>query len=87
MAEIPFEGFQVDDTKARAMAEGLDAALTIARAAEHRIAEELAALGIVAARVILRSKIQRSPEQVLRAWADYTAAQVRAMAAAGGQGS
>ncbi len=84
MAEIPLEGFQVDTTKAQAMADAIEAVFRQADQAGPRTPDKLAALGIAAALVILRSKLQRSPEEVARKLADYIAAQVRAIGAAGG---
>jgi len=83
VADIPLEGFQLDTVKAQAMADAVDVVLKQADQAGPRPADKLAALGIVAALVILRSKMQRSPEDVARRLADYIVAQVRALGAAG----
>ncbi len=87
MPQIPLEGFQVDTVKAQAMADAIAATFAQADIAGPRTPDKLAALGIAAALVILRSKLQRSPEEVARKLADYIVAQVRAIGAAGTPGS
>jgi hypothetical protein len=79
--EIPFEGFKVDSGRAEAIADACDAVLKQAALAQPSTADQLAGLGIAVALVILRSKVQRSPEDVTARLAAYIVAQVRAIAA------
>ncbi len=74
MAEpVDFPGFHYDDGKAEAMADALSATLAQARLAQVTVPDQLAALGIVAARLIVSSRLKTAPQKATQALADFTA--------------
>ena len=71
---VEFPGFAYDDGKAEAMADALAATLAHARLAEITGPDQLAALGIAAARIIAESHLRNSPGRVTRALAAFIVA-------------
>ncbi len=74
MAEIPFEGFKVDQGKANAIADAIRAVLRQASLLDVATADQLAALGIVAAETIVASKLRGVPELASQRLATYVVA-------------
>ncbi len=70
--ELP--GFSYDDGKAEAMADALAATLAQARLAEVTLPDQLAALGIMAARLIATSRLKTAPGRATEAVAAFTLA-------------
>ncbi len=70
--ELP--GFAYDDGKAEAMADALAATLVQARLAEVTLPDQLAALGIVTARLIAGSRLRTTPQRAVSAVAAFTIA-------------
>lgn len=77
--EIVFAGFKYDVGKANAMADAIMAVLAQADLTQPTVPDKLAGLGIAAALVIVRSKVQRAPGQVASALATYITDQVAAL--------
>ncbi len=67
-------GFAYDDGKAEAMADALAATLAQARLADVTVPDQLAALGIMAARLIAGSRLRTTPQRATSAVAAFTIA-------------
>lgn len=80
MPEVPFPGFHYDIGKADAMADAIDALLKQADATLATVPDKLAALGIVAALLITRSRLKSAPKAAADALAAYIESQVEALA-------
>lgn len=87
VTEVPFEGFAYDVGKAEAMADAIDAVFKQADLAGPSAPDKLAALGIAAALVIIRTRLKTAPKLAADRLAAYIVAQVNALAAPGQPGS
>jgi hypothetical protein len=74
LAEIPFEGFKVDQGRAAAIADAIRAVLRQATMLDVSTPDQLAALGIVAAETIVASKLAGVPELAAQRLATYVVA-------------
>ncbi len=83
MPEIPLEGYAIDTQRAQAMADAIDVVFQQADRVGPRPSDKLAALGIAAALVILRSKLAADPAKVIASLTEYIIAQVAALKATG----
>lgn len=74
MPVVPFEGFRYDQGRAEAMADAIAATFRQAAIFEVATPDQLAALGIAAARVIMASKLATAPQYAAERLAQYVVA-------------